>query len=177
MAQTSTKYRGRVVTVNVETVLLPNGQTADFEVIHHPGGAAIAAIDAQERVCLVRQYRPAAGDWVWELPAGRLEPDEAPQAAAKRELLEEAGCTADQWHDMGSILSSPGVFAEIIHLYFARSLTIRESHHEPYEVMEVHWVGFDAAVEMALDGRIRDAKTIVGLLRARARMARQSGKP
>ena len=70
----STKFRGRVVTVNVETVTLPTGAVADFEIIHHPGGAAVVAIDAEHRVCLLRQFRPAAGGWIWELPAGKLEP-------------------------------------------------------------------------------------------------------
>jgi 8-oxo-dGTP pyrophosphatase MutT (NUDIX family) len=169
MSVIETKYRGRVVTVNVENVLLPNGERADYEIIHHPGGAAIVALNAQEQVCLLHQFRPAAGGWVWELPAGRLEPDEPPAATASRELLEEAGCTADSWQELGVIWSSPGVFAERIHLFLASNLHLGESKPERYEVFEVHWVPFDVAVAKAVSGEIADAKSIVGLLRARAR--------
>ena len=175
MTNISTKFRGRVITVNVETVCLPNGRIADYEVVHHPGGAAIVAIDDDRRVCLLRQYRPAVGDWVWELPAGRLEPDEPPLETARRELVEEAGRSAGRWRDLGSILSSPGVFGEILHLYLAEQLTTVPDQHEEYEVFEVHWIGFDEAVARALDGRIRDAKSIVGLLRARAVLALPAG--
>ena len=167
----STKFRGRVVTVNVETVTLPTGAVADFEIIHHPGGAAVVAIDAEHRVCLLRQFRPAAGGWIWELPAGRLEPQEPPAETACRELIEEAGREATQWQDLGSILSSPGVFAEVIHLYLATGLSERPLARETYEVIEVHWVDFDEAVRRALVGEIRDAKSIIGLLRARERLA------
>ena len=81
-----TVFRGRVITVNVETVRLPNGHVTDLEIIHHPGGAAVVAIDAAGRVCLIRQFRHAAGGWIWELPAGKLEPQEPPLETARREL-------------------------------------------------------------------------------------------
>ena len=77
-----TVYGGRVITVNVETVRLPNGHVTDLEIIHHPGGAAIVAVDAEQRVCLIRQFRHAAGGWIWELPAGKLEPNEPALATA-----------------------------------------------------------------------------------------------
>ena len=166
MNPVETVFRGQVITVTVEQALLPTGASARYEIVHHPGGAAIVAINASNQVCLLRQYRPAATGWVWELPAGRLEPEEAPQFTAQRELQEEAGCKAAQWEDLGSILSSPGVFAETIHLYLARGLTHSASHHELYEVMEVHWIDMAVAVQRALSGEIRDAKTIIGLLRA-----------
>ncbi len=168
MKQVSTKFRGRVITVNVETVPLPNGTVADFEIIHHPGGAAVVAIDAQDQVCLIHQYRPAADGWVWELPAGRLEPGEPPQETARRELIEEAGREAVHWQSLGSILSSPGVFAETLHLYLARGLSECPLAREPHEVMEVHWMPMAEAVRRALQGELRDAKTIIALLRAQA---------
>jgi 8-oxo-dGTP pyrophosphatase MutT (NUDIX family) len=170
MSDIETKYRGRVVTVNVETVLLPTGERAEYEIIHHPGGAAIVALDDQQRVCLLRQFRPAAGGWIWEIPAGRLEPGEAPEVTARRELLEEAGGVARQWQNLGIILSSPGVFAERIHLYLATDLHLEAFQHEKYEVIEVHWVPLQNAIERALGGDISDAKTIIGLLRARAKI-------
>jgi 8-oxo-dGTP pyrophosphatase MutT (NUDIX family) len=166
--QVSSVYRGRVIEVNLERVRLPNGETADLEIVHHPGGAAIVAIDAGERVCLLRQFRHAAGGWIWELPAGRLEPREPPPETARRELVEEAGCTAEHWQELGVILSSPGVFTERIHLYMAHGLTACAAAHEQHEVIEVHWIALQEAVAMAQDGRINDAKSIIGLLRGNA---------
>jgi 8-oxo-dGTP pyrophosphatase MutT (NUDIX family) len=161
-------FRGRVVYVTVDDVLLPNGHRAELEVVHHPGGAAVVALDAQARVCLLRQYRYVASGWLWELPAGKLEPHEDPQATAQRELAEEAGARATQWRSLGSYLSSPGVFTEVIHLYLATEVLPAATAHEASEVIEVHWVPFDAARRWALDGTIRDGKTCLGLLRAAA---------
>lgn len=172
MQQRETVFRGQVITVNVEQVALPNGTTGRYEIVEHPGGAAVAAVDARRRVCLLRQYRPAARGWVWELPAGRLEPGEPPDVTARRELAEEAGCTAERWESLGSILSSPGVFAEVIHLYLARDLAAVPAQLEAHEVLEVHWVDLDDAVRRALSGELRDGKTLVGLLRAAAICAR-----
>jgi ADP-ribose pyrophosphatase len=161
-------YSGRVIDVNVERVRLPNGETADLEVIHHPGGAAIVAIDDQQQVCLLRQFRHAAGGWIWELPAGKLEPGEPPADTARRELVEEAGRTAAKWQDLGVILSSPGVFTERIYLYLAHELAACETAQETHEVIEVHWIRLHEAVAMAHDGRISDGKSVVGLLRGNA---------
>lgn len=175
MNQIETVFQGRVITVNVEQVTLPNGQTARYEIVYHPGGAAVVAVDDLQRVCMLRQFRPAARGWVWELPAGRLEPGEPPEHTARRELVEEAGCEASRWSDLGSILSSPGVFAETIHLYLAEGLRSVPDHHEPHEVIEVHWIPLEEAVQKALSGEFRDGKTLIGLLRAWQRVSRQAG--
>lgn len=172
MSDLETVFDGRVIRVDVEQVLLPNGHTARYEIVRHPGGAAVVALDAEDRICLLRQYRPAGGGWVWELPAGRLEPGEPPDLTASRELLEEAGCEAAEWQSLGSILSSPGVFAETIHLYLARGLTQRESRHEQHEVIEVHWIALAEAARQAADGTLRDGKTVIGIMRAAARLAK-----
>jgi 8-oxo-dGTP pyrophosphatase MutT (NUDIX family) len=166
--QISRMYSGRVITVNVERIELPNGETADLEIIHHPGGAAIVAVDDREQVCLLRQFRHAAGGWIWELPAGRLEPGEPPLETARRELVEEAGRKAQNWQDLGAILSSPGVFTERIHLFLAWGLTPCPQALEKHEVIEVHWIAMREAVAMAHDGRINDAKSVIGLLRSSA---------
>lgn len=167
MSEKQTVFDGAVISVTVEQVALPNGTRARYEIVHHPGGAAVVAVDEQQRVCLLRQYRPAGGGWVWELPAGRLEPREPPDSTARRELREETGCEADSWESLGSILSSPGVFSEIIHLYLARGLRHGASSHEQHEVIEVHWVPLADATRKALSGELRDGKTVIGLLRAR----------
>jgi 8-oxo-dGTP pyrophosphatase MutT (NUDIX family) len=166
-----TVFRGRVITVNVETVRLPNDHVAELEIVHHPGGAAIVAVDTQRRVCLIRQFRHAAGGWIWELPAGKLEPDEPPLATARRELVEEAGASAARWTSLGTYVSSPGVFTETVHLFLAEELQVATMAHEPSELIEVHWIELEGACRDALSGRITDGKTALGLLRAQAQLA------
>lgn len=160
-------FRGRVLTLNLERVQLPNGRVAELEIAHHPGGAAVVAIDAQQQVCLLRQFRHAAGGWLLELPAGKLDGGEPPFECARRELAEEAGTAAARWQELGAYLSSPGVFTEVIHLYLARELSPVAASPEDHEVFEVQWVPLAEAVAMATDGRLVDGKSIVGLFRAR----------
>lgn len=159
-------YEGRIITVSREVAQLPNGRTGEFEVVRHPGGAATVALDRDARVCLLRQYRHVVADWVWELPAGKLDSGEAPLTAAQRELKEEAGVSARGWQPLGRILSSPGVFSETIYLFLARDLESQPSQPEEHELIEVHWLPLAQAVARSLSGDIQDAKTIVGLLRA-----------
>ncbi len=161
------QYQGRVISVTTDKVTLPNGHAALLEVVHHPGGAVAVALDAAGRVCLLRQYRYVADGWLWELPAGKLEPNEPPLATAQRELIEEAGVRADHWAELGVCLSSPGVFSERLHLYLATGLSAAAAAHEAAEVIEVHWVPLAQACAWALDGTITDCKTALGLLRAR----------
>jgi ADP-ribose pyrophosphatase len=170
LLKVQTVYPGRVITVNVETVRLPNGHVTDLEIIHHPGGAAIVAVDAERRVCLIRQFRHAAGGWIWELPAGKLEPAEPPLETAKRELIEEAGYEGQVWASLGDYVSSPGVFTETVKLFMAQGLRISTIAHEPAELIEVHWVPLDEACARALAGELNDGKTALGLLRAQAKL-------
>ena len=160
-------FTGRVIRVTTDRVVLPNGHHAELEVVHHPGGAAAVAVDGARRVCLLRQYRYVAGGWLWELPAGKLEPREPPLGTAQRELMEEAGVSARHWQGLGTCLSSPGVFTEVLHLYLATGIAPAAAAHERAEVIEIHWLPFDTACDWALDGTLTDAKTVVGLLRAR----------
>lgn len=163
----TTHFRGRIISLTTDEVRLPNGHLASLEVVHHPGGAAAVAIDAQERVCLLRQYRYVSDGWLWELPAGKLEPNEPPLITAQRELVEEAGVSAREWRTLGSYLSSPGIFTEVLHLFLATDVAPAAAAHEQAEVIEVHWVPFTEACAWAESGRIRDGKTALGLLRAR----------
>ncbi len=161
-------YRGKVVDLGLETLVLPNGQSVELEIVRHPGGAVAAAIDDGGQVCLLRQYRHAANGWLWELPAGKRDLGEPPLVTAQRELGEEAGVEADQWIDLGFLHSSPGILTEIIHLFLATGLRPAAQGHEPHEVIEVHWVPFAEALEWCLDGTITDAKTLIALFRADA---------
>jgi len=161
-------FRGRVIKVTTDEVVLPNGHQATLEVVHHPGGAAVVALDSQRQVCLLRQYRYVAGGWIWELPAGKLEPNEPPLETAKRELIEEAGVSASHWESLGTALSSPGVFGEVLHLFYATDLQPSTTDHGHSEIIEIHWFPLAQAYAWALNGEIRDAKTIIGLARALA---------
>ena len=161
-----TIYEGRVIQVSVDTVELPNGVRVPLEIVRHPGGAAVVAIDADNRVCLLRQYRHAAGGYIHELPAGKLEPGEPPEVTARRELAEEAAVSGAHWSSLGAYFSSPGVFTEVIHLYLATGLRAAGAAPEADEVFQVEWWPLQQAIERALNGELTDAKTIIGILRA-----------
>ena len=159
-------YRGTVVDLGLETTRLPNGELLSLEIVRHSGGAAILALDQQNRVCLMRRYRHTIGTWIWELPAGVIEKDEQPIATAKRELREEAGLEADEWQPLFSILPTPGFCNEELFLYRARHLRAVGTTPNADEQIEVHWKPLEEVLKMAADGRIRDAKTIAALFRA-----------
>ncbi len=163
-------FKGRVIEVNVERVQLPNGSVADLEIIHHPGGAAVVAINERNEVCLLRQFRHAANGWLWELPAGKIDNREPPLETAQRELEEEAGVLAQRWESLGDLVSSPGVFTEIIYLFLARDLRATAASPEEHEVLEVHWKPLEEVVRMAASGELRDGKSLVGVFRAAARI-------
>ena len=161
-------YEGRVIRVSVDTVDLPNGVRLPLEIVRHPGGAAAVAIDADNRVCLLHQYRHAAGGYIYELPAGKLEPPEPPEVTVRRELAEEASMSATHWESLGNFYSSPGVFTEVIHLYLATGLTPVDSKPEVGEVFQVEWWPLELAVARARSGELVDGKTIIGIMRAAA---------
>jgi len=159
-------FTGRVIELNVERVRLPNGSIAELEIVKHPGGAAIVAIDEHQRICLLRQFRYVAGGWIWELPGGKIDNREPPLDTARRELEEEAGMQAAAWHPLGDYLTSPGVFTEVVHLFLAMQLTPLPRRPEEHEVLEVHWLPFRDVLRMAGSGELRDGKSIVGVYRA-----------
>ncbi|MDH3640165.1 MAG: NUDIX hydrolase [Gammaproteobacteria bacterium] len=159
-------YGGRLINLNLETVVLPGRQTVELEIVRHPGGAVVTAVNARSEVCLLKQHRYAVGGQIWELPAGTIDAGETPDQTAHRELREEAGVTAAEWIDLGAMFSTPGFCDEQLFLYLARGLKKVDTDHGVDEVIEVHWVPFAKALDMARDGTIRDAKTVVALFRA-----------
>jgi ADP-ribose pyrophosphatase len=167
-------YKGRVVDLSLERVTLPNGTTIELELVHHGGASAVVALDEVERVVLLRQYRHAAGGYIWELPAGILDfPGEAPEACAARELVEEAGVAARDLRLLGTIVTTPGFCDERIHLFLARGITQATQRHEADEVIaEIAWKQLPEALAMIRRGEIVDAKTIAGLHLASAEIAR-----
>jgi ADP-ribose pyrophosphatase len=162
-------YSGRVISLDVDQVRFPDGTVGELEIIRHPGASAIvpflsdpAGDDPQ--VLLLKQYRYAAGGTLYEIPAGRLESDESPETCARRELLEETGCTAGSLVPLTSMFTTPGFTDERIHLFLATDLVRGESKREADEFIEIETVPLSAALEMVRRGEIQDAKTALGLL-------------
>jgi ADP-ribose pyrophosphatase len=157
-------HRGRKIEVHLDTTVLPDGTTVRRDVILHPGAVVIVPMVDDAHVCLLRNYRHIVGQTLWELPAGTLEPGEPPENAAVRELIEETGYTAARWRKLTECYASPGCLNELFHLFAAERLTAGASRPERDEDLEPHVVPWERAVTWALDGTIRDAKTVAGLL-------------
>ena len=158
-------FAGRVIRVTLDTVRLENGHTSTREVVHHHGGACIMPVTDNDEIYMVRQFRYALGEEVWELPAGKLEKDEDPFAAAKRELEEECGLTADEYTSLGVLYPTVGYDSEKIYIWMARGLHKTGQHLDDDEFLDVHKVPFEKALAMVEDNTIRDSKTIAGILR------------
>lgn len=160
---TKSIYHGKVITVNIDTVTLPNGVTVDLEMVRHPGAAAVVPLKEDGTVILIRQFRHAAGGFIYEIPAGKLHPGEDPKACAARELEEEIGYLAGRLELLSSIFTAPGFTDEVIHIYKATAMTKGRQHLDRDEVLEVVEMPLQEAMDMIRVGTIRDAKTMVGL--------------
>jgi ADP-ribose pyrophosphatase len=160
-------YRGPAFWISADQVLEPTGVSARRDIVHHTGSVVVLAVDetrAEPHILLERQYRHAAQDFLWELPAGRIDKGEKELAAAKRELLEETGYTASSWRRILRFYASPGFVAETMAIFLARGLRAGIAQPEADEVIEVRFVPLSQAARMVMAGRIRDAKTISGVL-------------
>ena len=164
-------YKGRVVTLTVDNAELENGHTALREVVHHHGGACILPLFADGTICMVRQFRYAMQQELWELPAGKLEKGEDPFEAAKRELGEECGLTADNYISLGQFYPTVGYDTEVIYTWVATGLHKTQMHLDADEFLTPDRVPLDKAYEMVMSGEIRDGKTIAGILKLKALIA------
>jgi len=163
----STVFHGIVVDIEQMDVLIGSQGWYTYQIVRHPGGAAVLPLHEDGSVTLIKQLRPAVGEFLLELPAGRLAPGEDPKLAAGRELVEETGLSAARLESLGVLHSSPGVFDEVIHLYLATGLTQGEAEPEDYEEISCVRLPLAEALRMAEEGAITDGKTVTALLRAR----------
>jgi 8-oxo-dGTP pyrophosphatase MutT (NUDIX family) len=163
-------HNGRVIQVSTERLRYANGREYDIDYVRHPGAAAVVAIDELERVCVVRQYRHGVEDFLWEIPAGKLDPGEPPQVCALRELQEETGVQARHWTPLGIYIPAPGFFTEVIHLYLARDLKIGAASPDADEELEINWLPLQEAMGHVLKGEWNDGKTAMALWRAQYRL-------
>jgi ADP-ribose pyrophosphatase len=157
-------YRGRKIEVALETGTGADGRPFRRDVVLHPGAVAILPLVDAQHVCLLRNRRPVVGETLWEIPAGTLEPAEAPEAAAQRELAEETGYRAGRWRKLGSYFPSPGVLSECTHLFLAEQLTKGAMDLEADEDLEPQVIAWVDAVAWVLDGTVRDLKTAAAVL-------------
>lgn len=159
-------FTGLVVDVEQMDVLIGDQGWYTYQIVRHPGGAAVLPLHDDGSITLIRQLRPAVDDFLLELPAGRLSPGEEPKLCAARELMEETGLNAASLYSLGILHSSPGVFDEVIHLYLATDLSQGEAAPEAYEEISCVRIPLEDALAMAARGEITDGKTIAALLRA-----------
>ena len=162
-------HRGKIITLNRDTVRFPDGTTAELDMVRHPGASAVVPFlndpaGDEPQVLLLRQYRYAAGGYLYEIPAGRLDDGESPETCAARELKEETGCTAERIEPLTSILTTPGFTDEVIHLFMATGLTHGEPNREADEFVELIVMRLSEALERISTGEITDSKTVLALL-------------
>jgi len=163
-------HKGRTFSFVKENVTLDNGVTVDLEVVRHPGASAMVPFIKEDTLILIKQYRHAVGRFIWEIPAGTLNPNEPALICAQRELIEETGYAANEWEKLGEITPVPGYSDERVHLFLAKDLEPAEQNLDKDEVLDVHEVKFQEALTMIERGDIQDGKTICGLFMAMNRM-------
>jgi ADP-ribose diphosphatase len=166
---TKREYSGRIIHVDHDSVQFPDGSTGVLEMVRHPGACAVVPFlddpaDRDPRVLLIRQFRHAADDFIWEVPAGTLGKGESPEACARRELEEEAGYRAGRLEHLTTIVTTPGFTDERIHLYLATALTRRPTNRDADEFITVHEIRWSKIGQMIRSGEIRDAKSLSTLM-------------
>ncbi|MBQ4067381.1 MAG: NUDIX hydrolase [Clostridia bacterium] len=159
-------YRGRIINMRRDKILLPDGNEAFREVVEHPGGVCVAALTDEGEILMVRQFRYPYGEVVLEVPAGKRETGESdPLIGAKRELLEETGATAERYFDLGRLYPTPGYTDEVIYMYGATGLTFGEASPDEDEFLTAERIPLERAVEMVMEGSVPDAKTQACILK------------
>ena len=172
MISRETVFEGRIMNLYVDQVTLPNGKTGEREVVDHVDGVGILAIDDEDRVLTVTQYRYVFGRNLLEIPAGKLDWNEDHRSGGLRELKEETGAVPGKFEYLGSFIPAPGCYTENLHLYLATDLKFEEQSLDPDEFLRVERIPFDEMVERCVNGEIEDGKTVIAVLRAKALLGR-----
>lgn len=162
-------YSGRIVNVDVDQVRLPNGAMVDMEIVRHPGASAVVPFLTDPtaddpRILLIKQFRHATGQFIYEIPAGKLDDGEDPEACAHRELREETGCTAGRMEHVYTFYTTPGFTDERIHAFMASDLTRGPTDHQGDEVMTVETVTLSRALDLIKTGELKDAKSALAIM-------------
>lgn len=162
-------YTGRVLNLDQDTVRFPDGSTGQLEMIRHPGASAVLPFlsdpaDSDPEVVLIRQFRHATDDFIYEVPAGRLDPGESPEQCAARELVEETGYRATRFERLTTIYTTPGFTDERIHLFLATGLTAGTHHRESDEFLELHRLRWSEVLELVRTGKVVDGKTLTAIM-------------
>jgi ADP-ribose pyrophosphatase len=157
-------FQGRIIRLVERKLVLPNGRRTTFHIVEHPGAVAIVPVHANGDVVLLRQFRPTIGMEIYEIPAGTIEKGEGPLATAKREIVEETGFKAKRWDKIADFYTAPGFCDERMHVYVARDLTPAKADGDDDEILRPVRMTIDAALKLIRTRRIRDAKTIAGLM-------------
>ena len=160
-------YNGKVLKFHVDTVELENGHISTRELVDHPGGVGVVAIDGDGYVCMVTQYRKPYEKAVTEIPAGKLDPRETPEVCGKRELKEETGLVCESLVSLGELYPSAGYTNEIIHLYLATDFVQGEANPDDDEFVDVEKIHIDTLCDMIMSGEIKDGKTIAAILKTK----------
>ena len=169
MVSSETIFEGKIIKVTLDQARLPNGSLAAREVVYHPGGVAVLALDGDNTVYLVKQFRYPIQELLLELPAGKLDhgSEEDALLGAQRELSEETGLEAAEWTYLGYTLASPGFCDEALHMYLARGLTRKKQHLDEDEFLDVVTMPFEELVKQVMDGTISDGKTVSATLKVK----------
>ena len=162
----TTLYRGKVFTLVSENITLANGVITDMEFVQHPGATAIIPMLNDTRIILINQYRHSLRKFIWEIPAGTRDPNESAITCAQRELIEETGYAAEKWQELGEITPVPGYSDERIRVFLATEMKTAAQNLDADEMLDVHELEFDEAINMIRRGEIQDSKTIAGLFMA-----------
>lgn len=166
--RSETIFHGKIFDLRQDEVQLPGGKTIGLDIIDHGGAVTMIPVDGQGQIWFIRQYRHAAGKVLLELPAGTMEPDEAPEASAHREIREEIGMAARELTRLGGFYLAPGYSTEFLHIYLARDLYEAPLEQDEDEMIEIEKVAIAQAYLLAASGEIDDAKTLAALMLARS---------
>ncbi len=167
LVSTDYKFKGRILNLKVDTVLLPDGQQASREVVEHPGGVCVLAITDDNKILTVKQFRAGPRVVTTEIPAGKFDKKESPELCGIRELKEETGYVAGDFKKIGEFYLTPGYADELIYLYVAKDLTFDKSNPDPDEFLKVEAIEYEKLYQMVINNEIKDAKTVMAILFAK----------